>query len=990
MRAEFRLLGDVEVRAGDRIEGRTEGRAVEIGHARQRVVLVALLADAGRVVTVDQLVSRVWGEDAPQRARGTLHSYLSRLRNALAPVGTGASPLTRRSGGYVLDVDPLTVDLHRFRHLLACARERGTDDTRAASLLEEALGLWRGEEPFAGLDTPWLATLRDSLTHERRTAELDLTDARLRLGHHAALLTDLALRTTAHPLDERLAGQYVLALFRSGRRADALAHLQRVRRTLAEELGVDPSPELAALQQRILRADEAPTSGLESASGDVRVSTLRVDTVHVAHLSVSEPAAPAIRPAQLPATVPDFTGRAALAEDLTDRLTSGVPVIAVAGIGGVGKTTLALHVAHAAGEAFPDGQLYVDLHGGSAAPAAPEAVLGTFLRSLGVTESAVPDGVEERAALYRSLSAGRPLLVLLDNARDAAQVRPLLPGAGGTALVTSRAQMGDLTAAHHVDLDVMGPQEALALFTRVVGEPRVAGEPARAEEVVAACGYLPLAIRIAASRMAVRKNWTVSGLAARLADERRRLDELRVGDLQVTATFELGYGQLEAEQARAFRLLGVVDGPDISLAAAAALLGRDPYATEDVIESLVDVSLLESMTPGRYRFHDLVRLFARSRAERDEQSRTERDAAVERLLDFYLATVSTVFAIERPGERTVDHLMRAPCEGLTFQGRDSALAWLFEEADCVLAAVLQAAGTDRFRLAADLLFAAKDLGDSGAHSAQFERAAHAVRDAARDSGDASAEARALIMLSHVQFLSGRFDQSDRSAREALPLAEECDDTLARSYALHTRSLVGNVQGRFDLAEEYHLLAVEAFRADGNRPSEASAYCNLAHVHVAQGRTESAIDLARRGLRIYLDLGHRMRVANARNVLARALTQAGRFDEALEEFAVSLDLFRETQQQLWEGTTHARMAETLLAADRPLDAVHHAEQALTLRAVGGEWMRARTLTALGRGLHVLGEPERARDCWRDALRIFEERGAKETAEVSALLDGRESP
>ncbi|MFG3259350.1 BTAD domain-containing putative transcriptional regulator [Streptomyces sp. NPDC048172] len=979
---------------------------MEIGHARQRVVLAALLVDVNRAVTVEQLMSRVWGEEPPQRARGTLHSYLSRLRSALAPGDTGTSPLTRRPGGYALNVDPLSVDLHRFRHLLARAREGGTADTRAASLIQEALGLWRGEEPFAGLDTPWLAGLRDSLAHERRTAELDLTDVRLRLGHHADLLTSLALRTTAHPLDERVAGQYVLALFRSGRRADALAHLRRVRRTLAEELGIDPSAELSALQQRILRAEEGaggaaalPPGGAGEAgeAGDVRVATVRadtvradtvhVDTVHVANLSVAEATPSVVRPAQLPTAVPDFTGRESLASELVGRLAAGVPVVAVAGIGGVGKTTLALHVAHASRGRFPDGQLYVDLHGAAELPADPGAVLGAFLRALGVTESSIPDETEERAALYRSLLAGRQVLVLLDNARDAAQVRPLLPGtAGCTALLTSRARLIGLEGASSVDLDVMSPEEGLSLFSRIVGEERASSSTA-VEGVVAACGFLPLAIRIAASRLAARRGWSVEVLASKLADERRRLDELRVGDLGVTATFELGYGQLEEEQARAFRLLGLADGPDLSLAAAAALLDRDPRTAEDLLESLVDVSLLESMAPGRYRFHDLVRLFARSRAERDEQPRAERDAAVVRLLDFYLATTTSVFAIERPGERAVDHLMKVPRDGLAFGDREGALGWLFEEADCLLAAVVQAVGTGRFRHAGDLLFAAKDLGDSGVHSAQFERAAHAVREAARDSADASAEARSLNMLSHVQFVSGRFDQAERNLQDALPLAEACGDTLARSYALHNRSLLANVQGQFERAEEYHLLAIEAFRADRNLPSEASAYCTLAHVHVALGRTESAVDLARRGLRIYQDLGHRMRVANARNVLARALTQAGRIDEALEEFAVSLELFRETQQPLWEGTTHARLAETLLAADRPEDAVHHAERALALRAIGGEWMRAKTLTALGRGLHVLGERERARECWREALQVFEERGAKEVAEVSALLDGR---
>ncbi len=325
-------------------------------------------------------------------------------------------------------------------------------------------------------------------------------------------------------------------------------------------------------------------------------------------------------------------------------------VSALAGIGGVGKTTLAVHVAHQARSAFPDGQLYMDLQGAGPRAAEPETVLGSFLRALGTADSAIPDSLEERAALYRSVLDGRRVLVLLDNAKDAAQVRPLLPGTEGcAALVTSRVRMVDLAGAHLVDLDVMSPDEALSLFTKIVGEERVAAERKAALDVVAACGFLPLAIRIAASRLAARRTWTVSVLAAKLADERRRLDELQAGDLAVKATFELGYGQLEPAQARAFRLLGLADGPDISLAAAAAVLDLPVDDTEDLLESLVDTSLLESAAPGRYRYHDLVRLYARACAERDEHPPSERDAAMSRLLDFYLATVSGVYLIERPG-----------------------------------------------------------------------------------------------------------------------------------------------------------------------------------------------------------------------------------------------------------------------------------------------------------------------------------------------------
>ncbi len=326
--------------------------------------------------------------------------------------------------------------------------------------------------------------------------------------------------------------------------------------------------------------------------------------------------------------------------------------------------------------------------------------------------------------------------------------------------------MVDLAGAHLVDLDVMSPEEALLLFTRIVGEERVTSEREAALDVVAACGFLPLAIRIAASRLAARRTWTVSTLAAKLADERRRLDELQAGDLAVKATFELGYGQLEPAQARAFRLLGLADGPDLSLAAAAAVLDLPLDETEDLLESLVDTSLVESAAPGRYRYHDLVRLYARACAERDEQPPGEREAAMSRLLDFYLASAARVYAIERPGDRTVDHLEVTEHAGQDFGDDTKALDWLHAEAACILACVQQSLGPSTLRRAVDLLLASKDLAESGASSLRYESATCAARDAAAALQDAHAEGRARVTLSQVRGNTGRFDEAAPEADRA--------------------------------------------------------------------------------------------------------------------------------------------------------------------------------------------------------------------------------
>ncbi|WP_086784803.1 ATP-binding protein, partial [Streptomyces caniscabiei] len=706
-----------------------------------------------------------------------------------------------------------------------------------------------------------------------------------------------------------------------------------------------------------------------------------------------EPTAAPVRPAQLPATVPDFTGRASLVGDLSEVLAEAsgaegqvMAVSALAGIGGVGKTTLAVHVAHQARGAFPDGQLYVDLQGAGARPAEPETVLGSFLRALGTADSAIPDSLEERAALYRSVLDGRRVLVLLDNARDAAQVRPLLPGtAGCAALVTARVRMVDLAGAHLVDLDVMSPDEALRLFTKIVGEERVAAERTAALDVVAACGFLPLAIRIAASRLAARRTWTVSVLAAKLADERRRLDELQAGDLAVKATFELGYGQLEPAQARAFRLLGLADGPDMSLAAAAAVLDLPTEETEDLLEILVDTSLLESAAPGRYRFHDLVRLYARACAERDEQPAGERESAMSRLLDFYLATASQVYAIERPGDRLVDHLEPTVYPGLRFTEGSAALDWLYTEASCLLACVRQSAGTDRLRRAVDLLWAAKDLTESGANSHQYETTARAMCDATRTAGDARAEGRARMMLTNVSLVAGRIQQAEEQARLAMELASSAQDDRAISWVSNDRGIISLHQGRYADGKTFLEQAIEGYRTAGNRPGVALSLCNLSRAHLGMGNITKAVEIAEQGLAAQLEIGRTMRLANGHFTLGIALTRAGRHTEALSQFSDALGIFIDHRQRLWEGVTNFRIAEAHLAARRPAQAAQHAEQALALGVIGGDRMRGNVLTLLGRALFALGQADRARACWRDALGLYEQTGGTiEANETRKLL------
>ncbi|MFH9423951.1 BTAD domain-containing putative transcriptional regulator [Streptomyces sp. NPDC017529] len=956
-RLRFTVLGPVGLWRG--------GERLDAGSPQQRALLAVLLLRGGRVASAPELVDALWGEDPPATAVAALRTYAFRLRKALGP---DAGILVSESRGYALLAGAGSLDLDVAERLAAEAEQaRGSGHTdRARALLSEALDLWTGET-MAGVPGPYCAVQRTRLEERYLT----LLEARLGLdletGHHAEAVAELTTLVAAHPLRERLRELLMLALYRSGRQAEALAAYADTRRLLADELGTDPGAELSELHQKILRADPAlaaPRSGgREAAHGPGVIS---------------------VRPAQLPADIRDFTGQSFAAKELREQLAAaeGQPMVvaAISGIGGVGKTALAIHVAHGVRSHFPDGQLYVDLQGAGPGPADPEAVLGAFLRALGTPDAALPRGVTERAALYRSALDGRRVLVLLDNARDAGQVRPLLPGARGcAALISSRTRMTGLEGAHLVDLDVMDPQEALALFSCIAGVEHEA-----APDVVASCGYLPLAIRIAASRLAARRAWSVADLARKLADERNRLRELRAGDLAITATFEWGYGQLSPRQARAFRLLGLPGGPDISLPAAAALLGLDPAEAAELLESLVDASLLESAAPDRYRCHDLVRLYARSCAERDEDP-AQREAALSRLLDFYLATTAQVYVIERPGDPVLDHLEPTRWPGLVFDSNDAALTWLFNEARNLLACARAAAHGPGLRRAADLLLVAKDLAESGADDRQYvEVNAHLVA-AAQQADDARAEGRLHCPMAHLHLLAGRIKEAEQSAQAALVLRLRCADPVLSAHALNESGILASVQRRHEEAEAYLTQALDAFRRYGNRNSTASVLANLSRLYLDVGRVQEAVHLAEQALAMYQAMGATLRLASGKYNLALALAQADRREDALEQLDQVLRIFRHSRYRLWEAMTYWRMAEIHLAAGRPTQAAGLAEQALaTSRGTGSTWVRANALIVLGRALRRTRHADRARACWEEALAIHEQLGSPEVADVRALL------
>ncbi|GGO25537.1 regulatory protein AfsR [Microbispora rosea subsp. aerata] len=966
-----------------------DGVELDLGTPLQRSILAMLLLREGHAVTPDEVITGVWGEDAPPRALGALRTYVSRLRTVLEPDRSPRTPprlLTSVGRGYALRLEPGRFDLAVFERECAAAesdRRKGRAGA-AAGRLRDALRLWSGE-PLAGAVGPYAEHQRDRLAERRMSAVETLMDLDLELGRHAEIVSELVALTAEHPLRERLRAQLMLAYYRCGRQAEALSVFTDTRRALVEELGIEPGAELTDLHRRILAADPS----LAPAPPPVRLS--HQDGHDDPAAAEPGPVIEMPRPAQLPAAVSDFTGRTKLVHRLLALLRGeeageGVPIAAMSGIGGVGKTTLAVHVAHLAEDLFPDGQLYADLRGYGAEPTAPETALVAFLRALGIPMDVIPDGLAERSALFRSLLADRRMLVLLDNARDAEQVEHLLPGSAGcAAIITSRGKLADLPAARLIDLDVMEPDEALSLLAAVAGPERVAAERAAAMDVVAACGFLPLAVRIVAARLASRPSWTVASLVPRLADERRRLDEMKIGNLAVSATFALGYGQLDARQARAFRLLSLPQGSGISVFAAAAVLDLTPAEAEDVIESLVDASLLEAPAPGRYRFHDLLKLFARRQAE-DAEEPEARALALRRLLGFYLASAGAAHRLAYEGSAIADTLTDLGVRGHSFSSADEAVAWLSSEAEDMFGAVAKAcAAGDDLLAAADLLLAMEPLLESGTNQREFEQRTSALLTATRRAGERRGELRCHYILGRALFGANRLAEAEEHFLAVRALSEETGDRIVLGETYNALAVVAGRRRRHTEALEWFELATRVHRELGKPAGEALASCYSARDHLGLGRPDDAIAAAERGLAVFTEIGSGAGMARARYHLGNVLSHVGRLNEAVVHHAECLAFFRASNQRVWEQRVCYRLAATFIAAGRFAEAARHAEQALTVsREITHPYGEAQSLAALGKALAGLGEAGRSRQALVRALDIFTRLGSPEADDIRAVL------
>ena len=955
----FRLLGPVEVRAGEDWRG--------IGAPKWRSVLAALLIHPGQIVSADTLIGELWRDEPPARAANLVSIYVLRLRRLMDdPDG---HLLVTRAPGYLLRVAGDDTDALLFEAMVRDGRRAfaAGDPEGAARRLTEALGLWYGR-PLADVPpTPLVEAEAERLSELRLGADELRITAELALGGHDQAVAEVRRLLADHPLREGLWLLLMRALDGAGRHAEALEAYGQARDAISGQLGVDPGAELRQLHADLLAKDTAP-AGVITVSipgGATPPWTPPLLGGLPAPPDPPGPArrgrpAPALRPAQLPADIADFTGRDEQVKRLSDLLSGtgatgdpgAVRIAVVAGSGGLGKTSLAVHAAHRVRRRFPDGQLYVDLLGATAAPLLPGDVLARFLRDLGVDGRDVPVDEDERAARYRTTLAHRRMLVVLDNARDAAQVRPLLPGSASSAvLVTTRNRMPDLASTKLVDLNVLDDDEALKLFVKVVGEERAAAEPEATAELLDACAGLPLAIRICAARLVTRSGWTIRAMAGRLTNEHRRLDEMRAGDLAVRASFEVSFTSLPLstdkqgiDPALAFRLLGLWPGPSISAAAAAALFGVPEYSAEDALEVLVDTHLLESVTTDRYRFHDLLRVYAAERAEADLPA-AERDAAVTRLLTWYMRTADAAATAVSPHRYNIPLEPAADSAPLAFADVDDALAWYDSERANLVAATRQAAGSGLDEVAWRLpapLFTMFNRRGNWADCIATHRVA---LESARRAGHRPGEAWVLNNLG-----------------EALGFTRETEGIAHLEQALMIR------------------------REIGDRKGEAQTANNLADAYVILDRKDEALDLLRRALELNRETGNRYGEGVALNNLGEAFLDLGRTEEAIDCFHRANRTFAEIKVPHGVGYALHNVGRSYLSLGRDAEALEHLRQALAVhRATGDRHREAFTLRFLGVAQSRTARPAEAEVSWAQAAAIFDDLG--DHAQADEIRAGR---
>nr|MDT0659147.1 BTAD domain-containing putative transcriptional regulator [Micromonospora sp. DSM 115978] len=915
----LRLLGPLELVNGD--------RSVNLGGARQRIVLAVLGLNINRVVPMDQLIDAVWSTDPPATARGQIQICISALRRLFDDVGL-PNAIGTRPPGYFLQLDTEEVDSLRFAALVVDARrqvEAGAQ-AEAADTLRAALALWRGAA-LSGVPSEQVQRAATILEDQRLAAVEERIHLDLELGSHQKVIGDLRTLVGEHPLRERLHAFLMLALYRCGRQSEALETARQARKVFTEELGLDPGEEFQRLERAILRRD--PSLG----TTDERLPVASPpDTPK--RTPPRQHAPRVVLPRQLPASNADFVGRSDQLDQIRrllgrepggDQPTHGMPIVVISGMGGVGKSSLAIRAAHELSDHYPDGQLYADMRSSDRQDRIAK-LFARFLRALGVTGSAIPDGVEERSELYRSMLYGKRLLLVIDDVPPDLDVRPLLPGSSSCAVViTSRVRLTGLPGARQVDLDVFDLSQSVEMLAAMVGPDRIAASPNAAAELANLCGGLPLALRIAGARLTSRPHWRLGGLVHRLRDEAKRLDEFTHHGLELRSNIELAYRELDGAAQRLFRLCSVMRAPDFPSWTAAALLDSTAIEAEDLLESLFDAQLVDIVqypdASPRYRLHDLIRVYAAeklSEVETDE----ERAAALARVLSGWLALAEAAHRIDYGGDYTILH--------------GAAPRWTMDPA-----------------------VAAEHIGDP---ADWWEAERRALIVAVRQSADAGLAELcwdlALIAVSLFES-KGYFDDWRECTMAAYVAAERAGNRVGMAAMRYSLGTLHMFQARLVEADTCFGTALEIFAEEGVEHGVALVLRNAAHINGLRGDTTSMLTKYARSLEIMRRVGDRIGEAHIMRNLASYRTGVGDHDGAIELLDQALAICREVGCLRVEAQVVHRFAEVYLATDQ----IELARQSLhrvlrIVRDTGDRIGETHALYGLGMLRHREGRPDNA--------------------------------
>jgi DNA-binding SARP family transcriptional activator/tetratricopeptide (TPR) repeat protein len=984
------VLGPVMAWYGD--------QELPVGQPRQQAVLGILAMRANRAISRGELVDAVWGQDPPASAEGGIYTYVAGLRRVIEPNRSLRGPgrvLVSSGAGYVLHLVPGQPDAVAFEQDLGRARQlrKAGDPAGAVAALNSALSLWRGIA-FAGVPGPFAETERVRLGELRSTAAEERADVLLSLGRHEEVVPDLTAMVADHPLRERLRGLLMIALYRCGRPAEALRIFQDGRRVLAEELGIDPGGDLSRIYQQVLTMDPA----LAAPDSPVLIGeslTLAAPDDDAAGIGAAldghqrpRPGMPDARvtpvPAQLPLDAPGFSGRheelsmlqamlppkpagsgeagpaAAVpgqdgtGQDGTDQADSGqtVPIVVISGTAGTGKTALAIRFGRQVAKRFPGGQLYVNLRGLDPAtpPMEPAEALRFFLDALGVPPYRIPADTEGRSALFRSLLDGKRMLIVLDNARNVAQVRPLLPGSPGClVVVTSRNEMTGLVAAEGavpLTIDVLSHAEAREMLARRLGRDRVAAEPGAADEIIESCARLPLALGIAVGRAVSRPKRPLTELAAELRDARGRLDALKADDAvtNVRAVLSWSYDQLSEPAARMFRMLGVHPGPDISLSAAASLAGMTRADAGAALRELTRTHMAAEYLPARFTFHDLLRAYAAEAAERLDPE-PERRAAVHRVIDHYLHTAMAASHRFSPFRSSLQ--LASPQPGVLpadVADKEQAMAWFDAEAPVLLALIAYADANGFDTHAWQIPWTLGPFFTRRNRWRDYAATQHIALAAARRLDDTLALAHAHHLLGHVQSQVGEYEAADPNFRRALDLFRELGDRGNEAVVLNGLAGMLEKQERYTEALAVALDALRMLKAVGHWWTQATLENGVGWLYAHLGQYDQALAHCQRALSLHRDSGHRGGTADTLDSLGFVYLRLGEFAQAKTHYQRAIEAYREIGSPFGEGNSLTGLGDALLAEGDP-------------GAAGVAWRGA--IVILDRLPHPLADEVRAR-------------------------------